>query len=321
MSREVETDDGSCASCGEAKVDGNKLTTMSCCAFCGIAEIDDIKLKDCDNCDLEKYCCDDCQELHRPEHEDACKKRAAELRDDLLFQQPDSSHLGDCPICLFPLSFDVTKNTMWPCCSKLICNGCNLANQEREHEMRLQHTCPFCRRLLNKTDTAIKLHRQRAEANDPLALERVGERCLQEGDYEGAFECWTKAAQLGEVEAHYQLSVVYQLGWGVEKDEKKEVNHLETAAIAGHPEARHNLGVTEIQNGRRERAVKHWMIAANLGCDDSLDALKQCCQKGIISKEDFAAALRAYQAAVNATKSPQRDVAEARMGKMMGLKF
>jgi hypothetical protein len=33
--------------------------------------------------------------------------------------------------------------------------------------------------------------------------------------------------------------------------------------------------------------------------------------KGLISKEDFAAALRGHQAAVNATKSPARETAEA----------
>jgi hypothetical protein len=33
--------------------------------------------------------------------------------------------------------------------------------------------------------------------------------------------------------------------------------------------------------------------------------------KGDVDKEDFAAALRAHQAAVDATKSPQREVAAA----------
>ena len=45
------------------------------CACCGIAGVDDIKLKDCDDCDLVKYCSDECQEDHRPKHEEECKKR------------------------------------------------------------------------------------------------------------------------------------------------------------------------------------------------------------------------------------------------------
>ncbi len=79
--------------------DDNDNDTMMCCASCGIAEIDDIKLKQCDSCDLVRYCSLDCQREHKAQHEDVCKKRAAELRDKLLFKQPESTHLGDCPIC------------------------------------------------------------------------------------------------------------------------------------------------------------------------------------------------------------------------------
>jgi TPR repeat protein len=120
----------------------------------------------------------------------------------------------------------------------------------------------------------------------------------------------TKAAELGDVNAHYQLAVMYHEGIGVEKDEKRELQHLEEAAIRGHPEARYNLAVTEWKNERFDRAVKHLIIAANLGYDDAIKILKQSYVRGHVSKEDFAAALRAHQAAVNATKSPQREKAE-----------
>ncbi len=43
----------------------------------------------------------------------------------------------------------------------------------------------------------------------------------------------------------------------------------------------------------------------------ALKMLQVCYAKGIVSKEDFAAALRAHQAAVDATKSTQREAAEA----------
>ena len=80
-----------------------------CCANCGIAEVDDIKLKDCDGCDLVKYCSDKCQENHREQHEAACKKRKAELRDKELFEQPDGSHYGECPLCFLPMPIDQSK--------------------------------------------------------------------------------------------------------------------------------------------------------------------------------------------------------------------
>ena len=57
------------------------LDTSSCCTNCGIAEIDDIKLKNCDDCDLVRYCSDECREENISQHEEECKKRADELRD------------------------------------------------------------------------------------------------------------------------------------------------------------------------------------------------------------------------------------------------
>jgi len=128
-----------------------------------------------------------------------------------------------------------------------------------------------------------------------------------------AVEYFSKAAEMDNVEAHYGLSVMYREGHGFEKDKKKEVYHLEQAAIGGHPRARYNLGCVEQQNGRHERAVKHWIIGANLGDDHSLEILMKLYKAGLglISKEDLASALRGHQAAVDATKSFQREKAKA----------
>ncbi|KAL7531646.1 hypothetical protein ACHAXR_004147, partial [Thalassiosira sp. AJA248-18] len=59
-----------------------------------------------------------------------------------------------------------------------------------------------------------------------------------------------------------------------------------------------------------ERSVRHHIIAANLGHDGSMKQLKEVFTRGYVSKEDLASALRAHKAAVDATKSPQRDAAE-----------
>eukprot|EP00984_Skeletonema_dohrnii_P018776 scaffold8854_cov97-Skeletonema_dohrnii-CCMP3373.AAC.1 len=81
-------------------------TTSCCCASCSVAGVDKIKLKECTDCDLVRYCSDECQKDHRPQHEPECKKRLAELRDEILFRQPESTHLGDCPICLLPMPLE-----------------------------------------------------------------------------------------------------------------------------------------------------------------------------------------------------------------------
>jgi hypothetical protein len=67
--------------------------------------------------------------------------------------------------------------------------------------------------------------------------------------------------------------------------------------------------VIEGINKRYERAVKHLIIAANLGYDNSLQELKKYYTAGVVSKEEFPVALRAHQSAVDATKSPQREAA------------
>ena len=280
----------------------------TCCASCGIAEIDDIKLVPCDGCDLVRYCGDEC----RSEHEEDRKRRAAELRDKLLFKQPESSHMGDCPICFVPLSLDLSNSTLMPCCSNVICHGCEYANWMRENQKSLAFPCPFCREPAPETEEeSDKRLMKRVEANDPVAICQQGFNEYNKGEYSSAIEYWTKAADLGYAEAHYQLADLCRDVEGVEKkDVRKEIYHLEEAAIGGHPKARNNLGCIEGSNGNIERAVKHWIIAATQGDDHATEALMEGFRKGLVKKEDLASALRSHQAAVDATKSPQRKAAE-----------
>eukprot|EP00986_Skeletonema_menzelii_P006557 scaffold2488_cov140-Skeletonema_menzelii.AAC.2 len=293
-----------------AAVKEDDMNKVQCCASCGIAGGDDIKLKKCTACHLVKYCSDVCQRDHEAEHKKECKKRAAELYDEILFKQPESSQYEDCPICCLPFPMDPSKYTFMSCCSKYICDGCNHANQKREFEARLQQKCPFCRKAMPSTKEEFnKQLMKRIEANDPLAMCFMGWKRCDEGDYKNAFEYWSKAAALGDVEAHYHLSILYHNGQGVEKDEKRALHHMEEAAISGHPMARHNLGCLEREKGRVDRAATHWIIAAKLGYDRSLENVKDLYKAGQVSKDDLATALRGHQAAVDATKSPQREAA------------
>ena len=283
---------------------------MMFCASCGTAGGDEIKLKRCTACHLVKYCSVKCQKEHRPKHKKECKKRAAELHDEILFKQPESTHLGDCPICCLPVPIDSSKSGLFSCCSKRICIGCNYVNQKREREGKLQSKCPFCRKTVPKTkEETNKQLMRRVEASDPNAIRRVGMDRHKEGDYKSAFGYYTRAAALGDAESHYSLSILYRDGKGVEKDKKRERHHAEKAAIGGHPEARYNLGCEEKDNDRVDIAAKHWIIAANLGYDDSLTNVKILYKAGYVSKDDFTAALRGYQTAINAMKSPQREEA------------
>ena len=311
------------------------------CANCGIAEVDDIKMKDCDGCDLVKYCGDGCRELHRPEHEED-KKRGLELHDIDLFRQPGSSYHGNCPLCFLPLSLNPRKSMMKACCSKLICDGCAYA----DYKINGGLLCPFCREpsvdyLSNDEEIRKKMMIKRIKAGDPVAMCQLGVMCRRDGDYDSAVKPLTNAAKLGDAAAHCVLGTMYKKGEGfnadaeevrahpeivaavfsafnynptgqrVEKDTKKAIYHLEKAAMGGHPDARLELARDDMENGNIERAVKHLIIAANLGDEGSMKELWAHYSKGNISKEDLDATLRTHHAAINEMKSPERDEAEA----------
>jgi tetratricopeptide (TPR) repeat protein len=280
------------------------------CVNCGQAAVDDTNLKLC-ACLLVKYCSVDCQLTHRPQHKKACKKRMTEIRDRSLFQQPDISHFGECPLCCLPLSLDWSKSGKRTCCSKWVCMGCVYANKKREMEQGLEHKCPFCREPDAKTKAQRhKNSMKRVKANDPVAICEVGKEHRDRGQYDAAFAYFKKAAELGLADAHFNLSVLYRKGQGVGVDLKKEEHHLEEASISGHPEARNNLAIIEQRRGRIDRAMQHWIITAKLGLDAGLGAVKKGFAHGVVSKEDYEAALRGHQDAVDATKSQQREEAE-----------
>ena len=285
---------------------------LKCCASCGVAEIDDIKLKPCPKCDLVEYCSDECQDEHRHIHEAACMKRVAELHDEILFKQPESSHLGDCPICYLPMPHELGAFVVETCCSQITCLGCSHASQHPVLEGGTRNRCPFCRHVVSRTDEEIaKLNMERAKLDDPIALQALGMLNWFHEDHDEAFQCLNRAAALGDSESTFDLSLMYHDGVGVERDKEKERFFLEKAAIAGHLEARFKLGHFELDCERPDRAVKHWIIAATLGHDQSIKVLKLCYEHGCLSKQDFAAVLRAFQAAVDALQSPHRTAAAA----------
>ena len=279
------------------------------CANCGIAGVDDVKLKECTDCDLVKYCGDKCCDEHRKEHEEECKNRKTLLHDRELFEQPERTHRGECPICFLQMQIDERTSGFLPCCSTWICLGCVHANFLNNQGSL---NCPFCRAVMSQDENETRQQLMiRVKANDPVALCRMGYEYYEEGNCYGAFEYFTKAAELGHSKAHYMLGKMYMNGEGVEKDEEKGVYHLEKAAIGGHPSARHSLAAIEEKNGNIERAVKHAIIAAKLGYDESMKALWAMFKDGcIISKEELEVALRTNKAAIDATISPQRKIAE-----------
>ena len=130
-------------------------------------------------------------------------------------------------------------------------------------------------------------------------------------DYVKAVELFQRASELGCAAAHCNLGHSYIQGIGVEQNKKKAIHHYQAAAMLGHELARHNLGIFESRDGNMDRGMRHFMIAAKCGYDEALDKVKEGYTKGLVTKDDFEKALRAYHAFHEETKSEQRDRAIA----------
>ena len=129
-------------------------------------------------------------------------------------------------------------------------------------------------------------------------------------DTEKALELFLRAAELGLADAHNNIAAMYYSGQsGVEIDREKYVYHWQQAAIGGHAVSRSNLGNFELKAGNIDRAVKHWMISAGNGCEESLNVIRLSFMRGHATKAQYETALRDYQAYINEVESYQRDVA------------
>ena len=286
------------------------IDTITTCAACG-KEGD--TLKSCVACKMVKYCNRDCQTTHRPLHKKECKKRAAELYDEKLFKGHPSEE--DCPICTLPM-LDLEETAYKSCCSKVICKGCNYAMVYEAHFSGGKiGICPFCREQTEQSDEGeIRLLEKHMKSDDAFAFSALagyykrGERGVPQ-DEQKASELYLKAGELGCAASYFNLSCHYRLGTGVERDTKKAMHFLELAAMKGSIHARHNLGGLEAMAGNNQQAMKHLLISVSAGHTESLDGIKQGYIHGLVSKHDYAQALRAYQNCRDEANSDMRDKA------------
>ena len=290
--------------------------TTSTCANCGKGEEASNDLKYCTACKLVKYCNRECQIAHRPQHKKECKKRAAELHDEKLFETPPP--LEDCPICFLILPHVGLAKVYMARCGKMICRGCSCAPVYDDKGNVVADLCPFCRTPPPKfNEEYIKQYEKRMELNDPIAIYNIG--CFynlgQYGlpqNYTKALELWHQAGELGFAVAYSCIGNAYNNGRGVIADEKKALHYWKLAALGGDAEARHNLGAIEEWDGNHDRAIKHYMIVvARDGYSNSLKNIKGMYTTGDATKDEYAKALHSYQVYLDKVKSDQRDEAAA----------
>ena len=222
------------------------------------------------------------------------------------------SEEDDCPICQLPLPLDWKQSMFQPCCMKKVCKGCALAAYKRG-----MRDCPFCRAPPSRTDSqTLAMIRTRVAAGDPKAIYFLGNKYQYrqyglEKDMARAVQLYERAAELGVKDAHYNLGFLYGEGKDVEKNTAKAFRYYEAAAMCGDVFARGNLGSAEYNAGNYDLALQHFLIAAKLGHEKSLDNVKFFFMKGLATKDDYAEALRGYQNAVEEMSSPDRAEAKS----------
>ena len=308
-----------------------KDATTNCCAECG-KEGGDVSFKMCKACMNVRYCNAKCQKNHWPKHKQDCKRRVAELRDEVLFKDPPPKE--ECPICFLPMpkrliyclslppativsvpiyDFAIANNGVrdkamedyYPCCGKIICCGCIHSFRESGNIAKY----PFCNSDRNKTEEEdVADLMKRVEVNDSGAMCQLG-NCYYKGlngvqqDRTKAMELFTRAAKLGFSKGHCNLGTTYHEGGNM----KKAKFHVEAAAMAGHEMARYNVGTMEAESGNIERAMKHWAIAASAGYHKAMQHLITFFKKGFVSKESINSTLAAYNNSCAEMRSEARD--------------
>ena len=282
------------------------------CANCGKGEEDSVALKNCVACKMVKYCSAECQKAHRSQHKEECRKRAAELHDEALFKQPPQK--DECPICFLRMPPMHTGYRYQTCCGKIICSGCIHAGAMLVGDDEL---CPFCRTPFpTSNEEGVERIKKRVEVGDAMAIYNLA--CYyDEGkfdlpqDWDKALELWHRAGELGNAHSYHNIGHEYMTGRSVEGDMKKATQYFELAAMGGYESARHNLGIIEKHAGSFDRALKHLMIAAGGGSNESLTLIQRMYKNGHAVKDDYMNALRAYQTYLGEIRSDDRDKAAA----------
>ena len=325
----MKSNTNECTSCEQNNVDDitNDIDNIaikddkkSTCANCG-KEDNSNDMNICNRCKMVKYCNAACKKKHRSKHKKKCDRHVAELYDEQLFK--DHPPNEECPICMIPLPIDSGDINFQACCGRLICNGCIYAYN---FIILGKDLCPFCRKPQPEEDT--KHVKKLMDKGNAYAYSILGS-CYHDGvsgvqqdwhpqDYQKANELFLKAGELGCADGYFNLGQAFRFGRGVEVNNKKAKHYYELAAMNGHIDARHKLGVVEAQECNNHRAMKHFIIAAKAGRDKSLAVVLKGIMHGDVTKEEYAHTLRAYQKRQQEIKSDEREKA-AKYFEMMGV--
>ncbi|EJK62582.1 hypothetical protein THAOC_16802 [Thalassiosira oceanica] len=238
--------------------------------------------------------------------EDSRSAEAAIYSERLLNEGHERWEGDRCPICQLYIELPMDEHsTMNQCCMKRVCNGCVLAARQQGKRGSLQ---PFT----NDNASQLAIIKKQVDKGDAVAINHLAGQYYYGNlglpkDVPRAIELMKKAAELGSLGAHYNLGDAYYNGDGVQQDKSRGVRHWQLAAMKGHVQSRHMLGVDELINGKCDLAVMHWMISTKMGLEESLNYIKRLFVRGRATKAQYGEALRGFGDAMEEMKSHQRE--------------
>ena len=117
-----------------------------------------------------------------------------------------------------------------------------------------------------------------------------GYQSYLKGDYDAAYEEWLPLAELGDIEAQFNLGVMYDEGAGVDKDLVAAAGWYRKAAEQGFVDAQSNLGMM-YYHGQGvpcdyKKASSWFRKAASQGDQEASDYLEQISSQTSPEKRD-----------------------------------
>ena len=182
------------------------------------------------------------------------------------------------------------------------------------------YKCPFCQQkgcVKDDSETHsksyVKAFKKLMKKSNPSAYMQMAIK-YKSGD--GVIQSNTRslemricAAELDHAEAFVHIGNNYFQGVVVDQDESKSkaLEYYEIGAKKGCVQARNLMALYHREYGNIDESIKHMKIAASGGHQASMDDLMILYKDELLSKEDLAQTLRAYQTSIDLMKSNDRE--------------
>uniref|UniRef100_A0A7S0AVC8 RING-type domain-containing protein n=1 Tax=Minutocellus polymorphus TaxID=265543 RepID=A0A7S0AVC8_9STRA len=232
--------------------------------------------------------------------------------------------MEDCAICCIRMPRRNDRSFYQACCGKIICAGCYKENEEfveKQNEQKKKPTiltCPFCRAPAPFSEEYVRRLEARASQNDPNALHCLASVYLNgDGvpkDELRGLDFYIRAIEHGSAAACNRIAYHYHTALMLPVNKNRCDIFQRVGALRGCIIARHCIGVDEYNSGNHEVGIRHWKVAAEAGCQISLDALKKIFNadgkrpgKMFISKDYMDRVYRACHEAQEEVKSEERE--------------